>query len=351
MNREKEKRLNEFIEYKKTLVSDIKKLKNYRYFLTLFLDSFKKPLKEVGEKEIIDFINSIKDKYSIGSMNIIKSMIKSFCYWNYEDYSKRFKNLKKIAAHQKTEKKYTPDMMWKKEDVERLVQSENDPYWKAYWMLFFYGGFRPGEVCKLEWKSITFADEGAYIQVYVKKNHRTFEKYVPENVVFYLRKLQQNNSKYVFPTKRKHKHGIPVGDTPLTAGGVWQRLTYVSKKYLNKKINPYVLRHSIATILYNRDDLKDSDVAHQLGHSKAMRETYNDLSTEEKRKRMKRIYIQAEDLPQEKKIELEQEIKELRSQLNKMVIDKEKWFEEMKDEFYIYAEKLSKKLSAIQLKK
>ncbi len=298
--KQKEKVLLDYLEYKKVTAHTEQKIKAYKYFLGMFLNSTKKNLKDITEKDLINFLNVKSKHYSIGSMNEIKIMLKSFIYWYYEDYPTRFRNIRKLCKWEKRERTYSPEQMLSKKDIEKLVQAENEPRWKAFWLLFFYGGFRPKEVCDLEWKDVLFAKEGAYIKVYVKKNGKSFEKFVPENVSFYLKKLQDNNSKYVFPTKRTKKHGVSVGDKPQTRSGVYQRLIPLAKKTLNKHINPYILRHSIATILYNRDDLKDDDVAQQMGHSKEMRHTYKNLSVEQLRERMKKIYIKPELTPEEK---------------------------------------------------
>ena len=317
--------LNDFLNYKKTSVNYEKKLKLYKYFVGMFLNSTRKQLSEFTENDVIDFINKISKKYAIGTMNEIKIMLKSFIYWHFEDYPKRFRNLKQIGAGQRKERTYSPEQMLKKEDIQKLVQEEKETCWKAFFLLYFYGGFRPSEVCNLEWKNIIFDKDGCYIKVYVKKNGKTFEKFIPEDVCFYLKKLQQNNSKYVFPTKRKHKHKISVGDMPMTRSGVYQHLIPLAKRVLNKHVNPYILRHSIATILYNRDDLKDDDVAQQMGHSKAMKQTYNNLSIDKIRERMKKIYIKSEDLPPEKRQELERKIaileeKDARTQVGLKII-------------------------------
>lgn len=258
-------------------------------------------------------------------MNEIKWMLKSFVCWHYEDWSKRFRNLDRILSMQKKEKTYSPEQMLTKEDVEKLVQSEEETRWKAFFLLYFYGGFRPNEVCQLKWIDITFEKEGCYIKTFSKKNHKEFQKYVPEDVCFYLKKWKDQNykSEYVFPTKRTKKHGVSVGDLPMTRSGVYQHLLPLAKRVLNKHVNPYILRHSIATILYNRDDLKDDDVAQQLGHSKAMKETYNNLSIDKIRARMKKIWINPEITP-EKKEEYEKRIEELTKAVEKsMTANKE----------------------------
>lgn len=312
LSRDKLKVLQDYLDYKKTAVKTESKLGNYKYFISLFLENSKTSLNDYGEAELISFLNDFGKKYSVGTINEVKWMIKSFVCWHYDDFPKRFRNLDRILAQQRKEKTYSPEQMLKKEDVEKLVQEEPETRWKAFLLLYFYGGFRPIEVCQLKWKEITFIEDGCYVKIISNKNHKEFQKYVPEDVCFYLKKWQNNNrnSEYVFPTKRTNKHGIPVGDVPMTRSGVYQHLIPLAKRVLDRHVNPYILRHSIATILYNRDDLKDDDVAQQMGHSKAMKNTYNNLSLDKIRERMRKIYIKPEDLPPEKRAEYDKKIAE-----------------------------------------
>lgn len=318
LSKEKQEALKRYLDYKDTSVNSKSKKDGYRYFISMFLQNSKKKLSEYQESDIIDFVNKSSKKYSVGSMNEIKWMLKSFVCWHYDDFPKRFRNLDRILKQQKKEKTYSPEQMLTKEDIQKLVQEEPEKRWKAFFLLYFYGGFRPKEVCELKWKDITFDSDGCYIKSFSKKNHREFQKFVPEDVAYYLGKIQFNNSEYVFPTKRTKKQGIPVGDMPMTRSGVYQHLVPLAKRVLNKHINPYILRHSIATILYNRDDLKDDDVAQQMGHSKAMKLTYNNLSIEKIRERMKKIYIKPEDLPPEKKLEYEKRIEQLEKDMKEL---------------------------------
>lgn len=316
LSKENENKINGYLEYKRVSVSDKNTLKRYRFFLSVFLEKINKDISTIKEEDIINVVNKMTKEYHIGSMNDIKILIKSFLFYVFEEKTRyTFRNIDKICTGLRKEKTYSPEQMLNKEDIEKLVQGENEPRWKAFWLLYFYGCFRPKEVCDLEWKSILFDKDGAFIKVYVKKNGKTFEKYIPEDVCFYLKKLQNNNSKYVFPTKRTNKKGVPVGDMPQTRSGVYQRLIPLAKRVLNKHINPYILRHSIATILYNKDGLKDDDVAQQMGHSTKMKQTYNNLSVEKIRERMKKIYVKAEDLPPEKKAEYEKKIEEIKNKL------------------------------------
>lgn len=340
--KEKEKILKEFIEFKKTSVSDSKRIKNIEYFLKQFLESSKKPLSKFQEQDIINFLNAKSKKYSVGTINHIKVLLKLFITWKFFDYPMRFRNLNKILQTNKTKPTYSAEEMLTKEDIEKLVQAEKETYWKCYWLLYFYGGFRPKEVCELKWEQIVYEGDTAFINHYATKTKKMFQKFIPENVVFYLKKLQNNNSVYVFPTKRKHintskrdKPRISVGDKPLTRSGVYQHLRDIAPIVLGKRINPYILRHSIATILYNRDDLKDEDVAQQLGHKRDMKEQYSHLSVDRLRERLKKLYIAPEDLPPEKKAEFEKKLEELKKKIS---IQEEKHREEERKHAELLAE-------------
>lgn len=332
-SKENENKIKDYLEFKKTTVSDKRTLLRYDFFLRRFLEKIGKETRHINETDVIQAVNQMAKEYKVGSMNDVKILIKSFLYWRFEDTKSRFRNLDKICSQLRKERAYSPDQMLSKEDVEKLVKEENEPRWKAFLLLYFYGGFRPGEVCNLKWKDVLFDKEGAFVKVYVKKNGKSFEKYIPEDVCFYLKKLMRNNSEYIFPTKRTNKHGVPVGDVPQTTSGVWQHLVPLSKRVLGKHVNPYILRHSIATILYNRDDLKDDEVAKQMGHSAKMKETYNNLSMEKIRDRMKKIYIQAEELPLEKKHELEAKYETLLKKMETMeMVFKDKGWELIKED-------------------
>ena len=119
-----------------------------------------------------------------------------------------------------------------------------------------------------------------------------------------MKKLENNKSEYIFINSRTKK--------PISVKGAYWKIRQMSEKHLGKKINLYLLRHSIATIIYNKEGLKDSDIAEQMGHSKSMRKTYVHNNKKKLKENAKRIYFKPEDLPPEKKHKLELEIEELK---------------------------------------
>ena len=70
------------------------------------------------------------------------------------------------------------------------------------------------------------------------------------------------------------------------------------------------------------------DVARQLGHSLAMKETYNNLDEKKIKARARKIWIKPEDLPPEKKEEYEKQIKYLRNLVEEDMMPKMKKMQE-----------------------
>lgn len=300
--------LQSYLEYKKLTVKSRTKLEDLERYVQRFLKSYNHSIDKTSEKDLIKFFNSISS-YSPHMLNDIKVYLKNFIKWHFPDYSSRFRNLDKICKTEKPPATYSSEQMLSVEDVEKLVKNETSPFWKAYFLVLFYGGMRPIEANKIQWRDVTFDKEGgAFIRVYSKKNRREFEKYVPENVVFYLKKIRTHDSEWVFPSSLRE--GRPISNKTS-----YFRLTKLSKRVLNKNVNPYILRHSLATLLYNKEGLKDEDAARQLGHSESMKTIYSHLSKEKLRERSKKIWIEGEDLPPEKKHELEKRIELLEKAL------------------------------------
>jgi len=268
----KEHILEKHLEFKKTSVNNISVIQNIKRYVGKFLKSSRKSLDKFTEEELNKFLNSLSNKFAISTINDIKIYTKVFIKWYFDDYSSRFRNLDRICKQQQPKRAYEPEQMLSINEVEELVKGEDDLMWKVYWLVFFYGGFRPSECARLKWEEIYFEKEGTIIKLHTTKTNKDFYKSIPRNVEHLLKEWRKyNSSELVFPS--------PVSKVnPIRARSICIRLKKLSQRVLGKKVVPYALRHSVATILYKDDKRKDDDTAKQLGHSKSMKATYMNLN-------------------------------------------------------------------------
>lgn len=292
--------LKDYLEFKKLKVKSETKIKDIERDINRFLEFSDKPLEEFSEKDLINYLNSLKFKKR--TINGIKAYLKNFIKWRFEDYSIRFRNLDNICKGEtptEEEKPYQPEQMLTKKDVEKLVKGEKDLLYKVFWLVFFYGAFRPITALSLTWDNILFEKKGIIIKAYSPKNKKTFYKTLPTEAEQYLIEWRKKNeSNWLFPS--------PVNDGHLHVKSMYHKLRRLSVKVLGRRVNPYMLRHSIATILYNDDTKKDDDVANQLEHTKNMKDTYLNLDETKKKARARKMYLKVPKITKEEKDELVQ---------------------------------------------
>ena len=307
--------LARYLEFKKGSVNSKDKIKDIERYVKKFMLSNDKPLSKFNENDFSVFFNSLE--YSITTINNIKDYVKAFVKWNYRDWSSKFRNLDVICKRQKTQRTYEPEQMVSIEKFKKLVETEDDLMWKCFLLVYFYGGFRPSECCRLKWDQIYFEPEGATIKLRAGKTGKDFYKGLPKEVEHLLKEWKKinNNSEYVFPSPLKE-------NCPIIAKTFCAKLKRLSKKALNEKIVPYQLRHSIATILYGDDKRKDDDTANQLGHTKSMKAVYMNLDEHKLKTKARSLWNKIKPLTQEERDELKQ-VKEELEELKKNSMTKE----------------------------
>lgn len=275
---------------------------------TAWLDKKKISIEKFNQDNLIAFLTHETKSYKPKSMNHLKAVMVAFIKFNYsKDFYSRFPNLANICKSQKVMPTYSASQMLSVEEVQKLIQRENNPFWKTIFAMQFYGGCRPCEIRFLKWKDVTIAEDGVYFKIYSAKNNQNFEKFVPIEFSNYIKELQ-NNSKgeYVFSKNNNQPIGKSVYNKHLSRLG--------KKVFPDKSITPYLLRHSAATILYGKADkgeISDDVAARQMGHSVSMKKVYAHFDIQTLRERAKSIYIKPDYSP-EKKITLEAEMAKIK---------------------------------------
>lgn len=302
--------LKDYISFKNISVKHEGKLKDISNYIKYFLESSKKNVSDFKEKELINYLSQVSNKYSIPSQNTIKPILKHFIKWKFEDYSTRFRNLNSLCKMQKAESTYKADEMLTEKEIVKLANGETSLMWKNWFLLLFFGAFRPSELAKLQFKNIDLQKDGtAIIKVFLTKNKKDVYKSIPEPATICLKKwiekLEPEKEDYIFPSPLRE------GDH-ISAKTGYFRIVKLSKRVLGKQVNPYQIRHSFGSIKYNDDSIRDKGVvAEQMGHNKSMEFVYKHLNNDQKITNAKKIWAKKDDLPEEERKRLQKQIDEL----------------------------------------
>lgn len=337
--------IDDFVKYVSITSKSDKRLENNKRSLLTFRKFTGKPLDKTTLQDLRDFLASLNSSdRTQSSRNELKHTIKRFLKWKFKDWSERFNNLSDIKMIMRmNEEKINSDTLLKKEDIEKIMKTEKDLYWKTFFITLYESGLRPNELRNLLWKNIKFdIEEGlTEINVFATKTHRARSVFVKE-ATFYLKKLkEQTEGELCFPARKDPSK-------PVDKGVVACWFNRVSKKVLGRQIYPYILRHSRATELYTNANIPDKLVQKFLGHSKSMGDVYTHLSNKDIKDSLSKTIYKFDELPPERKHEIELKIEKQQEDfknlghfvLKFMQMEKqkkpskkeaEKFFEEFKD--------------------
>ncbi|OYT41840.1 integrase [Candidatus Pacearchaeota archaeon ex4484_26] len=206
-------------------------IKSYNYHLHRFLTYVNKPLKTITKDDIKNYLDFMLKKQEGRSVSVSLSAIKFF-----------FLNVlrKKIYGIPYPKRKESLPIILSKREVKKLINSIENPKHKLLVSFLYACGLRVSEAVKLRVSDIDF-DEGL---IYVRKGKGGKDRCVPlpksliksmENL-----KVQINNFKYLFQTKKGH---LSIKSAQLIVEKA------AKKAGINKRVSPHTLRHSFATHL------------------------------------------------------------------------------------------------------
>ena len=310
--------LEEYSTYRKARgISAENDLTDVKRYILQLRYIFQKDLRNIDLNEVREITAIINTSWLKTEVkNGLKIDFKNFLKFAFPDWSMRFAGLEDIRqnANPRNEERINAQTIFSHEDIEKMVRHETQMFWKAFVLTQYEAGLRTIETRSLKWDDIKFNVDGdiSEVNIYSTKTKKARTVFVKE-ATFYLRKLkeEQHNhgiiSIYVFHSK---EHNVPVSKNAVS---MWFR--ELSKKALGRQGWTYLLRHSRATELYRLADenkISKETAIKFMGHSKDMSYTYTHLDKSEIKNMLKNQVYKIEDLPEEKKHELEKEIDDLK---------------------------------------
>ena len=305
--------------------------------------------KDIEIKNLRDYLVILnKSNLSDYSKNDSKVCVKKFLRWKFEDWEKKFNKFEDIKLNKKPLRKKIIDekTILTKAEIEKIMKTETKMYWKAFFITQYEGGLRTKEARTLKWSDLNEENDFYTIDLHSTKTQSNRPIILKESL-FYLNKLkeEQTNTKdkgvYIFHSKRDK-------DKPITKHSVAVWLNKLSIKAIGRRIYPYILRHTrgseLRTLVKNGKMSKDN-ATEFLGHSEKMFDkVYSHLEKKDIKEMLKEQIYNFEDIPQEKKLELNEKIKELQENS-----EMQKGFNEILVNFIV--EDMSKKKTQEDIKK
>lgn len=296
--------IKDFLMYCRISAGD-RKLQDIQRNLIQFQHIIGKSLKETTLQDLRFFLSLLNSSDRTNyTKNGIKVHVRKFLMYHFKDWSVRFEEFKDIKLQKGfNEKKINDHTLLKKEQIELIMKKEKDLDRKALFITHYEGGVRPCEISNLTWDNIKLNADGdiSEIYIYATKTEKARTIFVKE-ATFYLKKLYEiAKSKYVFPSK----HNI---NQPLPTGTIHRYISEMGQN-VGIKLYPYLMRHSRATELYKN---MPSKVAQKfMGHSKDMSDVYAHISSNDVKESMLKTIYNIEEMPPEKRTELEKKVEVL----------------------------------------
>ncbi len=322
----KEKTLiKDYLEYRRARgITSEETINDVRRYMLHIRYILQKKFRLIDLKDLRTLLAIINSSRLAGySNNTIKTNLKNFLKYLFSDWSSRFANLEdiRLIPNARNEEKLNSQTLLQKEDIEKIMKHETKNFWKAFFMTQYEGGLRTKEVRFLKWGDIKLNVDGdiSEINIYATKTKKARPVFV-KAATFYLDKLQeeQENLKekgiYVFHSKKDIN--LPIDKHSVS---MWFR--NLTQKALGRKAWCYLLRHSRATELYRlakQGKISKDTATAFMGHSEDMSEVYSHFDKKEIKEMLKSQVYKLEELPEEKKHELEKEISELKKEDNRI---------------------------------
>lgn len=259
-------------------------------------------------RRFLSWVN--KSDYAKGTKNDIIKVFKRFLKWKYQDWSKKFNDLKDAKMNGNAGRKIDKEDLLTQDEMLLIINAEDSIKYKAILLLLQETACRPEEILKnAKWKDINWTR--GEIKLYSNKTDKT--RFIPiKNSLAHLKRYREECFQV---TPRGDEQIFGISDQSLI-----DHLKYLEKKTgLSKHLYPYLWRHSILTRMIKTLSPKVYEM--YSGHAlETGMETYAHLDTDDLRDELNEKIYKIEELTKEEKDEikkLKEEMKQLESQIIK----------------------------------
>ncbi len=273
--------------------------KTYAYALKLYstylLEKGIKEVEEVTYQDIESFIDKNRIRYSPNSLNLFKTVIRSFHQFLYDRYDIVDPSIN--VSIQKGKRSLPVYLSTQEVDAIMATFSDEhkDIYHHAILEMIYALGMRVGECCNLLLSQVDL--EGKVVRI-VGKGDKMRIVPIPNGSLPIIKSYLGIRAIWLRPTS-KHKNNFFINDKskPLNAVYVERILnTAVAKAGIDKHISPHKLRHSYAThLLQGGADLRT--LQELLGHSNI---TTTEIYTHVNEQHLRDVYLKSHPLAKEK---------------------------------------------------
>ncbi len=298
--------------------------RKYKPFFLQFIDIIEKPLDKLEPQDMKDFWALVNedDTREVNTKNGIKTSVKRFLKWYYEDDLKMIKLMDKLKLKHQivNEKRLNKNALLTDkqiEDMKRVPCSIRD---KCQFVTQLLSASRPHELRNAKWGAVDF--DKKTIHLYASKTGKAREIPIGDAIVYLKRWKQEfsypdvSDDDYIFPNPTYRNN--PIGHW--TFGVVIKNIA--KKAGIKKPVYSYILRH---TFLHNlKQKYKVDDQLHKLfaGHSanSKMTAVYTHMDSTDMINEIQSKVYELKEISPEEEHELKKEVKELRDMIDNNIM-------------------------------
>lgn len=278
-------------------------------------DLFEMDLDKIELEDLRKFLKLINESDLMpATKNDLRKILKRFLKETYDDWSKRFKDLKDIKGEKEINfERINADTIFNPKEIEMLIRGCDSLMYKSLFMLMYESGGRPEEIAKLKWRDIKLDKNEVTLR---SSKNGTLRINPVQNCIIHLKRYKQeypfdriNQDDYAFPSPRNR-------DKHISVPAIDAKLLNLGRVVLDRNIFPYLFRHTRGTEL--QKVLPPKVYEKFMDHSIATATRYSHLTKDDVKDAMFKHIYKVEEIPQTKLDDMNKMMEKLISGLKEL---------------------------------